>query len=231
MGAFLASPNAANWLLIIVVAVIGMVVQWRLQAVFRKYSRVPLGVTGRQVAERMLRESGITDVRVISTPGRLTDHFDPRNKTVNLSEAVYGSASIAAAAVAAHECGHAVQHAMGYAPLKMRSALVPLISATSRWVMWVILAGMIMINTFPQLIWVGIAMLGCALLFSLVTLPVEFNASKRAMEWLGGSGIVHGEEYAGARTTLSWAASTYVVAALSSLVTIIYYIGIARGRD
>ncbi len=221
-----------DWLMMIAVAVIGMIVQWRLRAVFDKYSRVrfPSGMTGREIAEKMLRDNGVLDVRVTSTPGKLTDHFDPRNKTVNLSEAVYGSASIAAAAVAAHECGHAVQHATGYAPLKMRSALVPVISFTSQWVMWVILLGMIVVNTFPQLLWIGIGLLGASLLFSLVTLPVEFNASRRALVWLQSSGLVHGEEYAGARKTLSWAACTYLVAALASLTYILYYIGIARRR-
>lgn len=221
-----------EWLLIIVIGVVGWLVQWRLQAVFEKFSRVPFpgGMTGREVAEKMLRDNGIHDVKVISTAGRLTDHFDPRSKTVNLSEAVYNSASIAAAAVAAHECGHAVQHATAYAPLKMRSALVPVVTFTSKSVMWVILAGMIMINTFPMLLWIGIAMIGVALLFSLVTLPVEFNASGRALAWLGRSGLVNGEQLSGARTTLSWAACTYLVSALSSLTYLLYYIGIARRR-
>lgn len=221
-----------EWILIIAIAVVGMVVQWRLQAVFNKYSRVrfPGGMTGREIAEKMLRDNGILDVTVTSTPGRLTDHFDPRNKTVNLSEVVYGSDSIAAAAVAAHECGHAVQHATGYAPLKIRSALVPVVSFASQWVMWVILLGMILTNTFPQLLWIGIGLLGMSLLFSLVTLPVEFNASKRALAWLQSSGLVYGEEYDGARKTLSWAACTYLVAALSSLIYLLHYIGIARRR-
>lgn len=221
-----------NWILIIVIAVVGMIVQWRLQAVFSKYSQVmfPGGMTGREVAEKMLRDNGIHDVQVISTPGRLTDHFDPRNRTVNLSEAVYNSNSVAAAAVAAHECGHAVQHATDYAPLKMRSALVPVISFSSQWVSLVILLGIIMINTVPEILWVGIGMLGVASLFSLITLPVEFNASKRALAWLGDSGTMHGEQLAQAKTTLSWAACTYLVSALSALTYLIYYIGIARRR-
>ncbi len=221
-----------DWILIIAIGIIGLLVQWRLQSVFSKYSQVPFsgGLTGRDVAEKMLRDNGIHDVKVISTPGSLTDHFDPRNKTVNLSEAVYASNSVAAAAVAAHECGHAVQHALGYAPLRMRSALVPVISFTSRWVMWVILAGMLLINTFPQLLWLGIGLLGVSLLFSLVTLPVEFNASRRALAWLSDSGLARGEQYARAKTTLSWAACTYLVSALASLTYLLYYIGIARRR-
>jgi Zn-dependent membrane protease YugP len=226
---FMTTPTF-DWLLIIVIGIIGLIVQWRLQAVFNKYSRIPFPgrMTGREVAEKMLRDNGIHDVTVTATAGKLTDHFDPRNKTVNLSEGVYASSSIAAAAVAAHECGHAVQHAMGYAPLKMRSALVPVISFTSHWVMWVILGGMILINSFPQLLWIGIGMLALSLLFSLVTLPVEFNASRRALAWLQNSGLVHGEEYAGARKTLSWAACTYLIAAISALTYLIYYIGLAR---
>lgn len=222
-----------NWILIIVIAIVGMVVQWRLQGVFSKYSRVmfPKGLTGREVAEKMLRDNGVHDVQVISTPGRLTDHFDPRNRTVNLSEGVYNSNSVAAAAVAAHECGHAVQEATGYAPLKMRSALVPVISFTSQWVMWVILLGIVLINTMPSLLWIGIGMLGVAFLFALVTLPVEVNASHRALVWLRESGTMEGEQLSQAKTTLSWAACTYLVSALASLTYLLYYIGIARNRN
>jgi Zn-dependent membrane protease YugP len=228
----LISSNTINWILMIAIGVVGWIVQWRLQSVFNKYSRVafPGGLTGRDIAEKMLRDNGIHDVKVVSTRGRLTDHFDPRNKTVNLSEAVYNSNSIAAAAVAAHECGHAVQHATDYAPLRMRSALVPAISLTSQWVMWVILAGILMINTFPQLLWIGIGMLALSLLFSVVTLPVEFNASRRALVWLEASRTVDDRQLAQAKTTLSWAACTYLVAALASLTYLLYYIGIAR-RD
>lgn len=222
-----------NWILIIVIAIVGMVVQWRLQGVFSKYSRVmfPKGLTGREVAEKMLRDNGVHDVQVISTPGRLTDHFDPRNRTVNLSEGVYNSNSVAAAAVAAHECGHAVQEATGYAPLKMRSALVPVISFTSQWVMWVILLGIVLINTMPSLLWIGIGMLGVAFLFAVVTLPVEVNASHRALVWLRESGTMQGEQLSQAKTTLSWAACTYLVAALAALTYLLYYIGIARNRN
>jgi Zn-dependent membrane protease YugP len=224
------NSSGFDWMLIIIVAIVGMIVQWRLQAVFNKNSRVPFpgGMTGREVAEKMLRDNGVTGVRVVSTPGSLTDHFDPRTGTVNLSEAVYNSASVAAAAVAAHECGHAVQHATDYAPLKMRSALVPVISLTSKWVMWVIIGGMLMINTFPQLLWIGIGLLGVSLLFALVTLPVEFNASHRALVWLESSRMVNSEQLSQAKSTLSWAACTYLVAALSALTSILYYIGLAR---
>ncbi len=217
-------------LLIIVIGVVGMLVQWRLQSVFRKYSQVPFagGLTGREVAERMLRANGITDVQVISTPGRLTDHFDPRNKTVNLSEAVYSSNSVAAAAVAAHECGHAVQHAVGYAPLKMRSALVPMIQISSQWATWVVIGGILLFHTFPALYWIGIGMIALAALFALVTLPVEYNASRRAMAWLADSGTLHGEQVFQARTALNWAARTYLVAALSAIATLIYYLGFRR---
>ena len=219
-----------EFMLIIVIGVIGMLVQWRLQYVFKKYSRVtfPGGLTGREVAERMLRANGITDVRVISTPGSLTDHFDPRNRTVNLSSAVYNTNSVAAAAVAAHECGHAIQHSVGYAPLRMRSALVPLIQISSQWSFLVILAGIALINVAPAIYWVGIAMIASAALFALVTLPVEYNASRRAMAWLTESGTLHGESVFQARTALNWAARTYLVAALSAIATLLYYLGYRR---
>ena len=219
--------------LIIIVAIAGFIVQMRLQSVFSKYSKVPFpgGLTGRDVAEKMLHDNGIDDVTVTSTRGSLTDNFNPTNKTVNLSEPVYGMASISAAAVAAHESGHALQHARGYAPLKMRSALVPVVSLASRWAMWVVLAGIVVINTFPALFWVGIAMQGMALLFALITLPVELNASRRALAWLQSSRMLNDEQQKQARQALSWAAGTYLVAALSALTTIIYYIGFARNRN
>ncbi|MDR2894733.1 MAG: zinc metallopeptidase [Alistipes sp.] len=226
----LLNSRTLEFALIIIIGIIGLVVQWRLQYVFKKYSRVafPGGLTGREVAERMLAAHGITDVRVISTPGRLTDHFDPRNGTVNLSEGVYNSNSVAAAAVAAHECGHAVQHAVGYGPLRMRSALVPLIQISSQWSFLVIIAGIALINTVPALYWVGISMIAASALFALVTLPVEYNASRRAMAWLTESGTLRGEEVFQAQTALSWAARTYLVAALSAIATLIYYLGFRR---
>lgn len=222
-----------EWLLIIVIGIVGMVVQMRLQSVFNKYSRVmfPGGLTGREVAEKMLRDNGIFDVKVTATSGHLTDHYNPQNKTVNLSESVYNSNSVSAAAVAAHECGHAVQHARGYAPLQLRSQLVPIISFTSRWATWVIIGGILMINTFPTLFWVGIAMIAMSALFSIVTLPVEFNASARALEWLRASRTLDSQALGQARTALSWAASTYLVAALSAIATLLYYLSFARNRD
>lgn len=219
--------------LIIVVAVAGFIVQARLQSVFKKYSQVPFphGMTGKQVAEKMLRDNGIYDVQVLSTPGSLTDHFNPAKKTVNLSEPVYNSASIAAAAVAAHECGHAVQHAKGYAPLKMRSALVPIVSFSSMWATWVIIGGIFLINIFPALFWIGIAMLCIAALFSIITLPVEYNASHRALAWLQSTQMLDTVQYRQAKEALSWAARTYLVAAISAITTIIYYLGFARNRN
>lgn len=219
-----------GFLLIILIAIIGFIVQAKLQSVFKKYSRVmfPGGLTGREVAERMLHDNGIYDVKVVSTHGQLTDHYNPTTKTVNLSEGVYNSNSVAAAAVAAHECGHAVQHAREYAPLKMRSALVPVVQFSSMWSTWVIIAGILMINTFPALFWIGIAMIALSALFSLITLPVEYNASSRAMEWLESTRTLQGVQVAQAREALSWAARTYLVAALSAIATLIYYLGFAR---
>lgn len=222
-----------EWWLIIIIGVVGLLVQGRLQSVFAKYSRVPFpgGLTGREVAEKMLRENGIYDVTVTSTRGHLTDHYNPRNKTVNLSESVYNSNSVAAAAVACHECGHAVQHATGYAPLELRSQLVPIISITSRFSTWVIILGILTINTLPALFWVGIAMIAVSALFSIITLPVEYNASSRAIAWLQSSRTLEGQQLAEARTALNWAASTYLVAALSAIATLLYYLSIARSRD
>lgn len=222
-----------EWLLIIVIGVVGMLVQWRLQSVFTKYSHVRTsnGMTGRDVAEKMLRDNGIYDVRVTSTQGHLTDHYNPADKTVNLSESVYNSPSIAAAAVAAHECGHAVQHARGYAWLEMRSKLVPLISITSRFSTWVIILGMLTINTFPALFWVGILMIAASALFSVITLPVEYNASERALDWLRSTRTLDSSQMEGATISLRWAARTYLVAALSAIATLLYYLGFARNRD
>ena len=223
----------AEWLLIIIIGVVGLIVQFRLQSVFKKYSKVmfPGGLTGRDVAEKMLRDNGIRDVKVVSTPGHLTDHYNPKTRTVNLSESVYASNSVAAAAVAAHECGHAVQHAGAYAPLEMGSALVPVFSFSSMWSTWVIIAGILLINTFPALFWIGIVMVALSALFSLVTLPVEYNASARAMEWLKSSGTLQGAQVAQAKEALSWAARTYLVAALSAIATLLYYLSFARGRE
>jgi Zn-dependent membrane protease YugP len=224
--------NSGIWL-IIIVAVVGFVVQMRLQAVFKKYSKVPFpgGLTGHEVAAKMLRDNGVTGVTVQPVRGELTDNYNPANRTLNLSEPVYDSASISAGAVAAHECGHAVQHARGYAPMKMRSALVPVVTFASQAAMWVVIAGIVVINTFPALFWLGIGLLAVALLFALITLPVELNASHRALTWLKSSHTLNEVQFKEARQALSWAAMTYVVAALSALTTILYYLGFARNRS
>ena len=187
-------------------------------------------MTGADVARKMLRDNGITDVQVMSTSGHLTDHYNPQTKIVNLSESVYHSCSIAAAAVAAHECGHALQHAQAYAPLKMRSALVPIVSFASQWVTWVILAGILLINSFPSLMLFGIALFAMTTLFSFITLPVEINASQRAVKWLLSAGITNDQTTSMAESALRSAAYTYVVAALSSLATLLYYVMIFLGR-
>ena len=221
-----------NWILFIGIMVLGLIVQGVLQSKFGKYSKVPLpsGMSGAEVAQKMLHDNGIYDVKVVPAQGMLTDHYNPATKTVALSEGVYSSRSVAAAAVAAHECGHAVQHAMGYAPLKMRSALVPVVSFASNIVQWVLLIGIIVFSSFPELLWIGIGLFALTTLFSFVTLPVEINASQRAIAWLDNTGITDYETRPMAVDALRWAAYTYVVAALGSLATLLYYIGIAR-RD
>ena len=221
-----------NWILIIVIGIVGWLVQWRLKSVFAKYSKVlaPGGLTGAQIAEKMLKDNHLYDVKVTCIPGQLTDHYDPTKKTVNLSEEVYRNNSVAAAAVAAHECGHAVQHGEEYAPLKLRSALVPAVNISSKLSMIVIIIGLVLIQTFPALFWVGIAMFAMVFLFSLITLPVEFNASHRALAWLKSSNSLSDTEIAQAKEALGWAASTYVVAALSSLASLLYYISLGRSR-
>ena len=220
------------WIIMIAIMVVSVIVQQMLQSRFNKYSQVglPSGMSGAEVAQKMLRDHGIYDVKVVPTRGMLTDHFNPETKTVALSEGVYASRSVAAAAVAAHECGHAVQHAMGYAPVRMRSALVPAVSFASIIVQWVLLAGVIFINKFPNLIWIGIGLFALTTIFSFVTLPVEINASSRAITWLTQAGITDGQTRPMAIDALKWAAYTYVVAALGSLATLLYYIGMAR-RD
>ncbi|EJX09230.1 neutral zinc metallopeptidase [gut metagenome] len=202
-----------------------------LQNKFEKYSKLAAGngMTGRDVALQMLHDNGIYDVQVTHTPGLLTDHYNPLTKTVNLSEGVYSSSSIMAAAVAAHECGHAVQHAHAYAPLKLRSVLVPVVNFASSIMTWVLLGGILMLNSFPQLLWIGIILFASTTLFSFITLPVEINASKRALVWLSASGITNSFNHAQAEDALRAAAYTYVVAALGSLATLIYYIMIALG--
>jgi Zn-dependent membrane protease YugP len=217
----------------IAIMVLSFIIQHMLQSRFNKYSKVglPNGMSGAEVAQKMLRDHGIYDVKVVPTNGMLTDHFNPQTKTVALSEGVYASRSVAAAAVAAHECGHAVQHAYGYAPLRMRSALVPVVSFASNIVQWVLLLGVIMINSFPGLLWFGIILFATTTLFSFITLPVEVNASTRAISWLSNTGVTDYQTRPMAIDALKWAAYTYVIAALGSLATLLYYIGIARGRD
>ena len=221
-----------GWILIIAVAIIGMIVQFKLKSVFSKYSNVlsPGGLTGAQIAQKMLNDNGIYDVNVTCIEGQLTDHYNPTQKTVNLSSDVYRMNSVSAAAVAAHECGHAVQHKEAYGPLKLRTALVPAVNISSKLSMIVIIIGILIINVFPALFWIGIAMFSMVFLFSLVTLPVEFNASRRALAWLKSSNSLSEVELSQAKEALSWAASTYVVAALSSLATLIYYIAIGTSR-
>lgn len=220
------------WGLFIIVMLAGVVIQSTLQSKFAKYSKVSLkyGYTGADIARKMMQDNGITDVKVECIEGTLTDHYNPATKTVNLSKKVYYGSSVAAAAVAAHECGHVVQHAVGYAPLKLRSALVPVVSFANNTVQWILLLGMLMIQTFPTLLWIGIALFAMTTLFSFVTLPVEINASARAVKWLGNAGITDFETRPMAIDALKWAAYTYVIAAVSSLATLLYYIGIAR-RD
>ena len=217
------------WILFITIAVASWLVSALMEQRFKKFSKVYLPLTGKEVAEKMLRDNGIYDVQVISTAGHLTDHYDPRTKTVNLSESVYNSNSVAAAAVAAHECGHALQHALEYAPLQMRSALVPIVSFSSRWVTWVLLGGILLLETFPHLLLVGIVLYGLTTLFSFITLPVEINASTRAIAWLEQAGITNSETTPMAATALRSAAYTYVVAALASLGTLVYYISLFLG--
>ena len=221
-----------SWIIFIGIAIVSFIVQSSLKSKFDKYSKVPLynGMTGREVAEKMLRDNGIYDVRVISTPGMLTDHFNPTNKTVNLSGGVYSSCSVAAAAVAAHECGHAVQHARAYAPLQMRSALVPVVQFSSSIMSWILLAGILLINSFPQLLLIGICLFAMTTLFSFITLPVEIDASRRALVWLNSAGITNTSNHGMAKDALKSAAYTYVVAALGSLATLVYYIMIFMGR-
>ena len=217
----------------ILVMVLSFIVQHMLQSRFKKYSQIPTanGMSGAEVAQKMLRDHGIYDVKVVATNGMLTDHFNPQTKTIALSEGVFGSRSVAAAAVAAHECGHAVQHAKGYAPLRMRSALVPVVSFASNIVQWILLAGILMMHTFPGLLWFGIILFATTTLFSFITLPVEINASMRAISWLSNTGVTDSQTRPMAIDALKWAAYTYVIAALGSLATLLYYIGIARNRD
>jgi Zn-dependent membrane protease YugP len=207
-------------------ALLGMLVQSRLKSKFREYSQLTIGsgLTGREVAERMLADHGITHVKVISVPGQLTDHYHPGNRTVNLSEDVYHGRSAASAAVAAHECGHAVQHATAYAWLQFRSSLVPVVSFASNILPWILMAGILLISRFPSLLLVAILLQAGVTLFTLVTLPVEYDASNRALAWIQSKGIARPNEYAAAKDALAWAARTYVVAALAAVGQLMYLI-------
>jgi len=223
------------WIIFIVFMVLSLIVSKTLNKRIEQYSKIPLssGLTGKEVAERMLHDNGIYDVSVTCIAGQLTDHYNPQTKTVNLSQGVYTSNSIAAAAVAAHECGHAVQHATAYRWLTMRSNMVPMVQFGSKWSQWILLAG-ILILSFSSFLgqWVlivGIALFALTTLFSIITLPVEYNASERAVAWLDNTGITSGQETDKAKDALKWAARTYLIAALSSLATLLYYLYIAFG--
>lgn len=220
------------YFIMIFIMLASWLVQWRLRSKFEQYSKTPLanGLSGEQIAIKMLSDSGISDVRVMSVEGKLTDHYNPADKTVNLSPDVFYGRNAAAAAVAAHECGHAVQHAKAYSFLQMRSALVPAISITSKFAPWVLLAGVLTLQTFPILLGVGIVLFAGMTLFSFVTLPVEFDASRRALAWMSDRAIVNNQEHEQSKDALWWAAMTYVVAALGSLATLFYYISIFNSR-
>jgi Zn-dependent membrane protease YugP len=214
------------WILMILVLIISMIVSGTLRSKFEKYSKLLLssGLTGKEVAEKMLRENGIYDVKVVSVSGYLSDHYNPLTKTVNLSPEVFNGRSIASASVAAHECGHALQHADAYSWLMLRSRLVPVVQFSSGLVQWIIIAGIVLINAFPQILLAGIILFGLTTVFSIITLPVEFDASKRALAWLQRSNITAPTEFPKAQDALKWAAMTYLIAAISSVVTLVYYI-------
>lgn len=223
------NPNLIYWVLFISIAVASWIVSSVMESRMKRYAKVPLNLTGKEVAEKMLRDNGITDVKVTCVKGHLTDHYNPADKTVNLSEGVFNEANVAAAAVAAHECGHAVQHAKAYGPLKLRTALVPAVNFANTWMMWVLLAGILLVEIFPYLLLGGICLFAMTTLFAFITLPVEVNASQRAVNWLQEAGITDRETTEMASSALHSAAYTYVVAALSSLATLVYYILIFLG--
>jgi uncharacterized protein len=220
------------WIIMIVMMAASWLVSYRLKSKFSQYSQEPLSsrLTGKEIAERMLRENNIFDVKVVSVDGFLSDHYNPAEKTVNLSPEVYHNASVASAAVAAHECGHAVQHAEAYAWLGMRSKLVPMVSFASQWMQWVLIGGVLLLNVFPWLLLAGIVLFALTTIFSIVTLPVEFDASARALAWLNRTGITREQEHDDAKDALKWAALTYVVAAIGSLATLLYYVSLFMGR-
>jgi len=221
----------AIWLIFGVFMLISFIISANLQAKFREYSRLKLNqdLSGKEVAEKMLRDHGIHDVKVVSVEGMLTDHYNPLTKTVNLSREVYEGRNVASAAVAAHECGHAVQHATAYAFLQMRSALVPVVSFSSQWLQWILLAGVLLLQVFPQILLTGIILFGITTLFSFITLPVEIDASRRALQWLSVAGLTNEVTHPKAVSALRTAAYSYVNAALLSLATLLYYISIYLG--
>ena len=220
------------YLIGILVMVISFYVQWRLKRKFEEYSQIGLsnGMSGKEIAETMLRESGIYDVRVVSVEGKLSDHYNPQDKTVNLSHDVYYGRSVSAAAVASHECGHAVQHATAYKWLQFRSQMVPFLSVSSQYMQWVILGGILLLNTTPIPLTIGVALFALTTLFSFITLPVEYDASNRALAWIQSNRIVTEREYVMSADALNWAARTYLVAAIGSLATLLYYVSILMGR-
>ena len=221
-----------GYLIIIVVMAVSWYIQWKLKSKFEEYSQIGLsnGMSGQEISEKMLRDSGIFDVRVVSVEGKLTDHYNPQDKTVNLSPDVFYGRSVAAAAVASHECGHAVQHATAYTWLKFRSQMVPFLSVSSRYMQWVILAGVLLLNTTAIPLTIGVALFAVTTLFSFITLPVEYDASHRALAWIQTNRIVTEREHAMAKDALTWAARTYLVAAIGSLATLLYYLSILAGR-
>ncbi len=223
---------AGAYLIGLIVMAVSWYVQWRLKSKFKEYSEVGLrmGLSGREIAEKMLHDNGIYDVRVQSVEGTLTDHYNPQDKTVNLSSDVFYGRSVAAAAVAAHECGHAVQHATAYSWLQFRSKLVPVLTVSSRYMSWIILGGILMLNTTPVPLAIGVALFALTTLFSFITLPVEYDASNRALAWIDRQGMVTQQEHGMAADALKWAARTYLVAAIGSLATLLYYLMILLGR-
>lgn len=223
---------AGAYLIGLLIMLASWLVSYQLKSRFDRYSKTTLhnGMSGREIAEQMLADHGITNVKVVSVSGQLTDHYNPANRTVNLSEPVYHGRNAAAAAVAAHECGHAVQHAKAYMWLNLRSKLVPAVSVASQWVQWVLLGGILVVNQFPGVLLLGIALFGMTTLFSVITLPVEYDASNRALAWVKQAGIVTADEYAMSADALKWAARTYVVAAIGSIGTLLYYLMVYMGR-
>lgn len=223
---------AGAYLIAIVFMLISLFVSWRLKSKFKEYSQIGLAsnLSGKEIAEKMLHDNGIQDVRVVSVEGTLSDHYNPADKTVNLSPEVYHGRSAAAAAVSAHECGHAVQHATAYSMLKFRSSMVPVLSVSSQYMQWIILGGILLLNTTPIPLAIGVVLFALTTLFSFITLPVEFDASRRALAWIDQRGVVTSKEHTMAKDALWWAAMTYVVAALGSLATLLYYASLLMGR-